>query len=537
MTKKNVLFLLIDALRFDVFSDLVYARRIAPNLVALAESGFLCRVVNNGHATKFVMPSLFTQTYPLDHGGYNRGIGGRPKSYVELIQAAGYHTQLFLGHDIDGPLGGIDRGFDDVTVFYDVDLPLNSYLRDIAPHEIGLWRAGKTSEADLIALLRRDMDTLLHQAETSLHRPKRVGAHEKLGATTEDRAKACRAERDLLASDPLAVVAKIEAMPANFYRYYLGGPRADGSLFLRRAAFGLKARLQLFARRFLGLRLQTLSPRVPPLAAEIIDYAAERLSAAPEPWFTYIHVMDLHDCAILARPLNILKRLWNLPRIMFAGRHRQTPRGLLYDGALAYVDHHVGKLLKRLESDGTLENTMIVMTGDHGLIWDRDRDPAAQSVFGFRTHYEFIDVPLVLTGQDRRPSGEGLLDSMSVSATLLDAMAIDGHDSFAGISAFAQGRDFVINENAGRGNADLENSDLYFTVVTATRKLMTLLTGSELSPVRFYDLTADPKELHNLVGDACRAEEIATLTELLLAERAPLFGRRGVIQDDQRVIG
>jgi len=530
MNKKNVLFLLIDALRFDVFSDMDYARRIAPNLVALAERGFVRRIVNNGHATKFVMPSLFTQTYPLDWDGYNRGIVGRPKSYVELIQAAGYQTQLFLGHDIDGPLGGVDRGFDEVAVFYDIDLPLNSYLRDIAPHEIDQWRSGKTSKNDLIDLLRRDMDPLLHQAEFSLNRPNRAGAHRKLGVTTRKLARAYHSERILLAHDPLAVVRKIEAIPANFYRYYLGRSRVGRGLVLRRALFGVKARIQLFMRRQFGLPFQFLSPRVPPLAGEIIDYAIERITAMPDPWFSYIHFMDLHDCAIWARPSNLLARLLSLPRIKSAERFQGSPRGLLYDGALAYVDHQIGNLLKRLETDGVLENTMILVTGDHGLIWDKNRDPTQQSVFGFRTHYEFVDVPLILTGQDRQPSNEGLLDSMSVSATLLDAMAIDGHDSFKGLSAFVKGRDFVINENAGRGNADLDSSDLYFTVVTKTHKLMTLLTGSKLTPVRFYDLTSDPKELCNLVDDVDRAQEIAKLTKHLLVERAPLFLRRGLVQ-------
>jgi hypothetical protein len=531
MTKKNVLFLLIDALRFDVFSDMAYTHRIAPNLARLVERGFLCRVVNNGHATKFVMPSLFTQTYPLDYDGYNRGIGGRPKSYVELIRAAGYRTQLFLGHDIDGPLGGIDRGFDETTVFYDVDLPLNSYLRDIAPHEISLWRAGKTSQEDLLALLQSDMDQLLAQAEISARRPHRAGAHRKLGATTEKQARAYRKERELLASDPLAVVTKIEAIPAHLYRHYLGRPRPGKGLFLRRVRFGLLARLQNFMRRYFQLPLQFLSPRVPPLAGEMVDYAARHLSAGSAPWFTYIHVMDLHDCAIPIRFQNFLGRLIRMPRIMAAGRGHVTPRSLLYDSAVAYVDGQVGKLVKRLEDDGVLEDTMIMITGDHGLIWDRDRDPKGLSVFGFRTHYEFIDVPMALSGQDRAPSREGLLDSMSVSATLLDAMGIDGHQSFKGKTAFAPGRDVVINENAGRGNANLDLSDLYFTVVTGTRKLMTLLKESELTPVQFYDLENDPKELRNLIDDADWAAEIAVLTERLLAERAPLLSRRGALRD------
>ena len=37
--------------------------------------------ITNGHTTKFVMPSLITQTFPLDFDGYNKVIKNRPKSF------------------------------------------------------------------------------------------------------------------------------------------------------------------------------------------------------------------------------------------------------------------------------------------------------------------------------------------------------------------------------------------------------------------------------------------------------------------------
>ena len=38
----------------------------------------------------------------------------------------------------------------------------------------------------------------------------------------------------------------------------------------------------------------------------------------------------------------------------------------LYDGNIAYVDSLVGRFLDRLEADGVLENTLVIITGDHG---------------------------------------------------------------------------------------------------------------------------------------------------------------------------
>ena len=37
-----------------------------------------------------------------------------------------------------------------------------------------------------------------------------------------------------------------------------------------------------------------------------------------------------------------------------------------YDGEIAYVDLQIGRLLKELEKRGMLDNTVIIITSDHG---------------------------------------------------------------------------------------------------------------------------------------------------------------------------
>ncbi len=94
MTRRNAIFLLIDSMRFDVASDPESMRAITPNLARLAGLGFARQVVANAQSTQFVMPSLFSQSYPLDHGGYNNGIRERPASFVECLKDAGYQSHL-----------------------------------------------------------------------------------------------------------------------------------------------------------------------------------------------------------------------------------------------------------------------------------------------------------------------------------------------------------------------------------------------------------------------------------------------------------
>jgi arylsulfatase A-like enzyme len=64
----------------------------------------------------------------------------------------------------------------------------------------------------------------------------------------------------------------------------------------------------------------------------------------------------------------------------------------LYDGELRFVDHHVGAFVRELQSRGVLEQTLFVLTGDHGeAIGDHGKLGHFQSV-----HEELVRVPLIL---------------------------------------------------------------------------------------------------------------------------------------------
>ena len=66
----NGLFLLIDSLRHEVVSNAEARRFMFPNLAHIIDGGFMRRVVANAQSTQFVTPAIFSQTYPLDHGGH-----------------------------------------------------------------------------------------------------------------------------------------------------------------------------------------------------------------------------------------------------------------------------------------------------------------------------------------------------------------------------------------------------------------------------------------------------------------------------------
>ena len=64
---KNIFFIIIDALRMDSLNDDM-SEKIAPNLKKMCSKGLVEKIITNGQVTKFVVPSIFTQTFPLDYG-------------------------------------------------------------------------------------------------------------------------------------------------------------------------------------------------------------------------------------------------------------------------------------------------------------------------------------------------------------------------------------------------------------------------------------------------------------------------------------
>lgn len=89
------------------------------------------------------------------------------------------------------------------------------------------------------------------------------------------------------------------------------------------------------------------------------------------PWFAFVNYFDAHDPYDVPPPY----------REMFAGTNEKwrslsdlRPRSSqelaalqsAYDGAIAYLDMEVGRLLEDLDQQGVLRNTLVIITSDHG---------------------------------------------------------------------------------------------------------------------------------------------------------------------------
>ncbi len=157
-----------------------------------------------------------------------------------------------------------------------------------------------------------------------------------------------------------------------------------------------------------------------------------------------------HD-TFLARNITQETRL-QPPRVSNIEQMKQVYNG--YDNAVSYVDHHIGKILEKLEELHIVENTAIIITADHG----EDLGELGSIGHGFATQHTaripFIlhwpAVPNISTARVDR----GLHYHFDIAATILELLGIevpeiwDGKSFASALQKGAQsGRDSLIVSN------------------------------------------------------------------------------------------
>lgn len=174
----------------------------------------------------------------------------------------------------------------------------------------------------------------------------------------------------------------------------------------------------------------------------------------------------------------------------------------LYDGKIHNIDRYVGKILDHLQASGLQENTLVVLTSDHGeLLYSH---PRHYLTFDHRSLYDTVmHVPLIMAGPGI-PQGrviDGLACNIDTTPTILD---------LAGMPPLpdAQGNSLV---PLIRGEKESVNTYVYGeedltppgrSVRTLHYKLIRYLWDGE---EYLFDEETDPGEHHNVKREHPRA--------------------------------
>jgi arylsulfatase A-like enzyme/tetratricopeptide (TPR) repeat protein len=223
-----------------------------------------------------------------------------------------------------------------------------------------------------------------------------------------------------------------------------------------------------------------------------------------QPFFLFVHFYDPHDPYEPPEP--------------FASKWSAHP----YEGEVAFADYCVGQVLEKLRQLGLYDETLIVITGDHGEMLGEH----GELNHGFFIYEGALRVPLVI-----RVPRAAAARQVDAPVSLIDIAPTIVSQVGAAVPKEVQGVD-LSPWLAGRG-ASGSGRALYAETVTPTHyygasSLLGVIVDGwkyiETTRPELYDLRSDPAEAVNLLErEPARADALGrTLVSILAAAgRAP----------------
>jgi arylsulfatase A-like enzyme len=262
------------------------------------------------------------------------------------------------------------------------------------------------------------------------------------------------------------------------------------------------------------------------LLEEIIDGLSDLLMRSAKPFLAYFHLYPPHDpyCprrefvgafddgwAPAAKPQHVLS-----PHIDQAQLDRQR---IEYDEYIAYVDAEFGRFLDFMHNSGLLENSYLVITSDHGEMFER-------GVYGHTTELLYdtvVRVPLLISapGQQQRRDVYKNTSGVDLMPTLLHALGQP-------VPEWCEGVALPIGDLAGNDRA-LAHDRPIFSLEAKTNPSFAPLKTYTASLVRDrykliyytgYEKLDDAYELYDMINDPEERENLYTPNQSIASELA-----------------
>lgn len=206
-----------------------------------------------------------------------------------------------------------------------------------------------------------------------------------------------------------------------WYKAYVRNDGPPSSLFLSRFYKSLAQQRY----REMEERYGELFPRGIPNFENIFYYFLEdsvswiqnEIAALPQPYFAYFHLLPPHAPYLTRHEfIDVFDDGWKPPakpeHVFNEGRDEKMliHERRMYDEYIAYVDAEFGRLFYTLAQQGVLENTWLVLTSDHGEIFER----GILSHGGQTLHEPLLRVPLLISAPGQKSQIDVLTPTSSV---------------------------------------------------------------------------------------------------------------------------
>ena len=246
---------------------------------------------------------------------------------------------------------------------------------------------------------------------------------------------------------------------------------------------------------------------------QAIDYWIGTLQTASQPYLGYFHFLPPHNpyntrtdfynnfrgdgYLIPKKPTHVFSRNGS-----FEGLNRLNT---YYDEFILYADEEFGRFYKSLQDSGKLENTWLILTSDHGELFER-------GVSGHSTqmlHQPIMRIPLVVF-EPGRNSRLDITENTSAIDVLPTILKLTGHEipawiegkTLPGLTASTNSGREILGVHSTATNDDEPIAQGSIMLVIDNYKLVYYFGYKELEEsgdlIELFDIEADPLELENL---------------------------------------
>jgi len=245
-----------------------------------------------------------------------------------------------------------------------------------------------------------------------------------------------------------------------------------------------------------------------------------------QPFFLFVNYMECHepyrppypyDRSFMPRHFSEwrVSRLRNNKEAILNAPDKQQRDDLeilqaLYDGELSYLDAKIGEVIQTLESLGILDETVVVVTSDHGDSLGEHHHIGHRMAL----YEQLVHVPLIVRYPRRFPASKRVPDLVSLIDLYPTFLELGGGD-LSGASLKGNyrliadhARPFVIAENTAPKS---QNG----VIARMLRNNQYKYIWKSNQEHELYDVLADPQEQANLIS--ARSEVAARLNEQLQA--------------------
>jgi len=177
----------------------------------------------------------------------------------------------------------------------------------------------------------------------------------------------------------------------------------------------------------------------------------------------------------------------------------------LYDGEIAYVDHHLNRLFRWIRHNGLEDETLIVVMSDHG----EEFLEHGWVLHGTTMYQEVMHVPLIMSGPciPRGVTDSTWIGQYDILPTLLSWADVDVKGACEGTDILAESISPRVIPSSGTTDSPWRPCEQMAAVVSSSDNIKTfMLKGME--DFVSYDLQADPAEENPMEADSNAIEQV-----------------------------